>query len=314
VSHASLDGTRDAALHAALGEHVLHLADSSRFASAAPFPHVVIENFFALSFVERLVSAFPPFEQGNTVGDGGDRGGKSTYEPIARLGGAYAELDVLIQSPAWLGLLERITGIPALLYDPYYLGGGTHENRHGQRLDPHVDFNYHPSERWHRRLNLIVYLNREWDPAWGGSLQLYRDPAKDREPAVSVSPAFNRCVIFETSERSWHGFDRLALPDGRPDLTRKSIALYFYTAERPAAEIAGKHSTIYVKRPLPASYTPGLTLSQRDVDELASLLADRDAHIAQQYAEIARLLQAQEKGLAGQLLYLAKRAYVRFRR
>ena len=230
------------------------------------------------------------------------------------LGGAYAELDALIQSPAWLALLERITGIPALLYDPYYLGGGTHENRHGQSLDPHVDFNYHPSERWHRRLNLIVYLNREWRPAWGGSLQLYRDPAQDREPWVSIAPAFNRCVIFETSERSWHGFDRLALPEARPDLTRKSIALYFYTVERPVAEIAGKHSTIYVKRPLPARYLPGLTLSHHDVDELASLLADRDAHIRQQYEEIARLLQAQEHGLAGRLMYLAKRAYVRFRR
>ena len=129
-----------------------------------------------------------------------------------------------------------------------------------------------------------------------------------------VAPAFNRCVIFETSERSWHGFDRLALPRHRPDLTRKSIALYFYTAQRAAAETAGKHSTSYVKRPLPEHYSPGLTLSQRDVDELASLLVDRDAHIRQQYDEIARLLQAQEKGLAGQLLYLAKRAYVRFRR
>ena len=79
----------------------------------------------------------------------------------------YAELDALIQSGDWLALLTRITGIPGLLYDPYYLGGGTHENRSGQGLDPHVDFNYHPSERWHRRLNLIVYLNRAWDAVVG---------------------------------------------------------------------------------------------------------------------------------------------------
>ena len=78
--------------------------------------------------------------------------------------------------------------------------------------------------------------------------------------------------------------------------------------------MAGKHSTVYVKRPLPARFRAGATLSEGDVDELAALLADRDAHIANQYQEIARLLQAQEKGVAGQLLYLAKRAYVRFRR
>jgi hypothetical protein len=123
ASSASVDvASGDAALRAALGEHVLHPADSNRFASAAPFPHVVIEDFFAAPFAKRLLAAFPPFERGNAVGDGGLRGGKSTYEPIARLGGAYAELDTLIQSPAWLALLERITGIPALLYDPYYLG------------------------------------------------------------------------------------------------------------------------------------------------------------------------------------------------
>ena len=199
-------------MNAILGESVLAIADSRRFAEASPFPHIVIDDFFATPFADRLIDAFPPFERGNAVGDDGARGGKSTFEPIARLGGAYAELDTLIQSSDWLALLTRITGIAKLLYDPYYLGGGTHENRSGQGLDPHVDFNFHPSERWHRRLNLIVYLNRAWDASWGGSLELHRDPAGDREAPVSIVPAFNRCVIFETSERSWHGFDRLALP------------------------------------------------------------------------------------------------------
>lgn len=304
--------------HATLDECVapaaLAIPDATRFSTASPFPHIVIDDFLAAAFAAQLLEAFPPFDRGNAVGDGGQRGGKSTFEPIAKLGGAYARLDALIRSTAWLDWLARVTGVPQLLYDPYYLGGGTHENRGGQRLDPHVDFNYHPSERWHRRLNLIVYLNREWPAEWGGALQLYRDPARDTEPTVSIAPAFNRCVIFETSERSWHGFDPLAVPADRPDASRKSIALYFYTATRPVAETAGKHSTIYVKRPLPARFAAGMTLTPSDVDELCALLADRDTHIRRQYEEIARLLQAQESGLTGQLLYLAKRAYVRFRR
>lgn len=304
----------EAELRACLGAHMKGTAGAERFARALPFPHVVIDDFFAAPFAQRLLHAFPAFERGNSVGDAGAQGGKSTYEPIARLGGAYAELDTLIQSPAWLAWLERVTGIPSPLYDPFYLGGGTHENRRTQRLDPHIDFNYHPSERWHRRLNLIVYLNHGWEPTWGGALELYGNPARDRAPAVCVPPDFNRCVIFETSERSWHGFAPLAIPATRTDLSRKSIALYFYTLQRPGAEIAGKHSTIYVKRPLPERFAPGIALTQCDVDELAALLHDRDAHITQQYAEIARLLQAQEHGLAGKLVYLAKRAYVRMRR
>jgi hypothetical protein len=102
-------------------------------------------------------------------------------------------MDDLLQSPEFLALVGRITGIAGLRYDPWYFGGGTHENRQGQDLDPHIDFNYHPMTRQHRRLNLIIYLNEEWDDAWGGSLQLHRDP--HLEPAedqiVTVTPLLN---------------------------------------------------------------------------------------------------------------------------
>ncbi|HVF63532.1 MAG TPA: 2OG-Fe(II) oxygenase [Casimicrobiaceae bacterium] len=304
----------DALLRECLGEHALVAGDATAFATAQPFPHVVIDDFLAESFALQLIEAFPAFDSGTAIGDDGKAGGKSTYESIARLRGPYAKLDALIASPAWLSYLSRVTGIPSLLYDPFYLGGGTHENRSGQSLDPHVDFNLHPSERWHRRLNLIIYLNRGWESSWGGALELYADPACDMEAAVRLEPLFNRCVIFETSERSWHGFTGLTIPDDRPDVTRKSIALYFYSKTRPPVEIAGKHSTIYVKRPLPARFAAGLTLGQRDVEELKALIAARDAQIRMQYEEIARLLQAQERGFTGQLLYLAKRAYVRLRR
>jgi hypothetical protein len=285
-----------------------------RFADAQPFPHVVVDDFLEAGFVEALLAQFPPFERGNAVGDDGRVGGKSTFERIRKLGDAYERLDRAIQSPAFLALVGRLTGIDALIYDPFYLGGGTHENRDGVSLDAHVDFNYHPSERWHRRLNLIVYLNREWESSWGGALELYRDPAANPRPDRVVVPAFNRCVIFETSERSWHGFDRIRLPSARAHLTRRSIALYFYTRERPSDEIAGRHSTIYVQRPLPEHLVAGHVLTDADVAELTTLIATRDDHIRAQYAENARLLQAQDRGFGGKVLYLLKRAYVRFRR
>jgi hypothetical protein len=284
------------------------------FTAAAPFPHVVLDDFLEASAAAALLAEFPPFERGNSTGDDGRQGHKSTLERVRSLGTAYARLDDAIKSAEFLATLGRMTGMTGLLYDPFYLGAGTHENRAGAVLDPHVDFNYHPSERWHRRLNLLVYLNPHWEAAWGGSLQLYADPRSDAAPAVSVVPAFNRCVIFETSERSWHAFDRIALPPEEARVTRKSIALYFYSRERPADQIAERHSTMYVPRGLPARLTDGYTLTRDDVAELRTLIATRDAQIDRQQAENTRLLRAQERGFAGQVLYLMKRAYVRFRR
>ncbi|MFC3550676.1 2OG-Fe(II) oxygenase [Lysobacter cavernae] len=177
-----------------------------------------------------------------------------------------------------------------------------------------MDFNYHPSERWHRRLNLIVYLNHDWRADWGGNLELFVDPYADRRPAVSVPPAFNRCVIFETTEHSWHAFDPIQLPEDQRERSRKSIALYFYSDDRPAEQSAGRHTTHYVKRQLPAHLRAGHTLGEADVTELQALLQQRDGYIRGQQEEIAKLLQAQDHGFSGKVLYLAKRLYVRMRR
>lgn len=301
-----------------LSPAVLENADAirERFAAAAPFPHVVLDDFLQPDVALKLAEEFPPFEKGNFIGDDGKPGRKSTLARINGLGASYRALDAAIQSSDFLQFMSRVTGVEDLLYDPFYLGGGTHENVNGSALDPHIDFNYHPSERWHRRLNLLLYLNPQWAREWGGCLQLYADPRVDATPSVTVVPAFNRCVIFETSERSWHGFDEIRLPSDARGVprSRKSIALYFYTSERPQAQTADRHSTVYQHRPLPPHLVAGHTLTARDVEALRALVAQRDAYIDMQHAENRRLLQAQEHGLAGQILYLMKRAYVRFRR
>ncbi|WP_300619848.1 2OG-Fe(II) oxygenase [Dokdonella sp.] len=285
-----------------------------RFVNAEPFRYLVVDDFLEEGFARRLLGEFPPFEKGNSASDDGRPGGKSTVERIRGLGPCYAELDATIQTRGFLDLVGELTGIADLLYDPFYLGGGTHENRHGQMLQAHIDFNYHPSERWHRRLNLIVYLNPRWEAAWGGNLELYRDPYTDTRPAASIVPAFNRCVIFETTEDSWHGFDKIELPAECRDLSRRSVALYFYTRDRPADETAGKHTTHYVNRQLGEHFRPGYVLSEGDVAELRELIAHRDNQLKSLYEENARLLQAQEAGAWGRLTYLLKRFYVRYKR
>ena len=294
---------------------------AARFRRREPFRHAVIENFFEPGYCAQLLEQFPAFERGNARNEAGEPGMKSTIEKIRAIGPAYAALDHLVQSRELLDLVGRITGIPELLYDPWYFGGGTHENRSGQDLDAHVDFNRHPVEKWHRRLNLIVYLNREWEDAWGGSLELHSNPRSPDDRITTITPLFNRAVIFETTEWSWHGFPRIALPLPRQSLTRKSIALYFYTKERPADELADSHSTIYVDQPLPARFQPGLTLAEDDVQALRVLLARRDQHNQRLYRDLTAITRQLEdasaalrQGHLARLHYYAKRLVAKLRR
>jgi hypothetical protein len=293
---------------------------AARFRPREPFRHVVIEDFFAAEFAARIVDEFPPFEHGNARNEAGNLGNKSTVEKIRGLGAAYAALDDLAQSRDFLDLIGRIAGIDGLLYDPWYFGGGTHENRQGQDLDAHVDFNRHPLNRWHRRLNLIVYLNREWRDEWGGSLQLHSDPRSGDDRIITITPKFNRAVMFETTQTSWHGFPRIALPQDKQTLSRKSVALYFYTQDRPAEETADTHSTIYVDTPLPARFAAGRTLDAADVEELRVLIARRDQHNQRLYRDIIALTAQLEKaqtalysGRLGRLRHIAQIAWRRWR-
>ncbi len=289
-------------------------AIAAQFQRREPFRHVVIDDFFDATTCARLLAEFPPFERGNARNEAGELGNKSTVEKIRGLGPTYTALDDLVQTRGFLDLVGKVTGIPGLLYDPWYFGGGTHENRHGQDLDAHVDFNRHPVERWHRRLNLIVYLNHEWNDAWGGALDLHSDPRAQDDAITSISPSYNRAVIFETTETSWHGFRRIDLPGEKRALSRKSIALYFYTTQRPADELADTHSTIYVDLPLSERFKPGFTLDDADVQELRVLLARRDQHNQRLYRDLTHITKQLEQsqaalhsGRLGRLRYFARR-------
>lgn len=293
----------------------------AEFCTAKPYRHICIEHFLAAEFAQRLLAEFPAFDIKRALNEAGEVGGKSVHEKIAALSSSFAELDQLIQTPAFLSFVGQLTGIAGLRYDPYYFGGGTHENRHGQELDPHIDFNRHPVERWHRRLNLIVYLNPAWHDDWGGHLEIHRDPYAPDNQIKTIAPLFNRCVIFETNEVSWHGFSKIVLPHQQVDATsRKSIALYFYTESRPEAELADTHSTVYVDRPLPAHLLAGHTLTAEDIELLKSLWLRRDQHSQRLYRDLMRQQKALDEanavltaGPIGKLAHLVRRLIAKLR-
>jgi len=261
---------------------VLESADSYRqvFASALPFRHICIDNFLDDGFAERLLAEFPSFDQKLAINEGGATGGKSVNTKIREISPAYKELYGFISSQPFLEVMSRMSGIPDLLLDPKMFGGGTHENRHGQELDPHIDFNYAEDHQLHRRLNLIVYLNKDWKTEWGGAIEIHSNPRLPDENVIrAFDPLFNRAVMFETNEISWHGFPRIHLPENERHLSRKSISIYLYTKDRPAGEIAPSHGTFYVQRPLPANIAAGHALTADDAFELKSLLVRRDRWI-----------------------------------
>lgn len=250
------------------------------FVQAKPFKHTVIENFFEPGFAERLLAEFPTFDKKRALNEFGKVGGKAVNTEISRISPAYEELYALIGSPEFLKLASELTGIPDLVMDPQMYGGGTHENLHGQELDAHVDFNYDQSQKLHRRLNLIVYMNKEWKSSWGGAVEIHSNPRNPYENEVhSYDPIFNRAVLFETNEYSWHGFERIDLPEDKRNLSRKSISIYLYTKDRPAEEIAPLHGTFYVQRFLPKHIVPGYTLTAEDVKALGDLMIKRDQFI-----------------------------------
>jgi len=244
---------------------------------ATPFRHLVIDGFFDTDKCRELLDAFPRFDDQNALNEFGEVGGKAVVEDLDALSNVYADLNAFLRSDGFLALISRLTGIQDLLPDPAQYGGGTHENREGQELDPHVDYNYIHGGKLHRRLNLIVYLNEEWSDDWGGALEIHSDPWEPESNQIKlITPLFNRAVIFETNEYSWHGFSKICLPADKKHISRKSIAIYLYTKTRPEEEVTPSHGTFYVQRPLPPTIAPGKVLDETDVNELKSLLKRRD--------------------------------------
>jgi hypothetical protein len=247
------------------------------FETAQPFKHVVIDNFLITEQASSLLEKFPSFNPQKAISELGKVGGKAVNENLIGLGGIYHQFAEYVQGQQFLELISALTGIDNLIPDPSFYGGGTHENLHGQELDPHVDFNLDERHWYHRRLNLLIYLNPQWQTDWGGNLELHSNPRQPGQNTIkSFLPLFNRCVIFETNEHSWHGFSQINLPENQQHLSRKSLSIYLYTKEPAAGEINPSHTTFYIPRPLPENIQPNQVLSEVDYQQIQILLKRRD--------------------------------------
>jgi Rps23 Pro-64 3,4-dihydroxylase Tpa1-like proline 4-hydroxylase len=215
-----------------------------------PYPHIYFDNFF--SNLDDVLDAFLNLSQLQFYEYNNPLEKKLGYDKVAMLPKAIVDLLTEVNSPEFLSFLEKLTGTDGLIPDPYYRGGGAHQTKRGGKLDIHIDFNIHPKLKLDRRLSLILYLNKDWKESWNGDFQVW-EGYKDGEKHVltklheKIYPLFNRLLIFSTSEKSYHGHpEPLNCPE---DITRKSLATYYYTNGRPTDEISMQHSTTYVKLP-----------------------------------------------------------------
>lgn len=193
-----------------------------------PFKHLVIDNFLPNDFAASCLNSFPSLKE-----DIWDRANdedieiklRSTWKSEFDIPDGIVDTVRLLNSSIFLYALSEIFDIPKLVPDPYFTGGGLNVTMPGGLLDVHVDGNYHDATGLNRRMNAILYLNPNWQEGWGGEFGLYDDTGD--KCIKKVEPLFNRLVVFDTHDKSYHGLpDPLNFPEGE---SRKSIILYYYT-------------------------------------------------------------------------------------
>lgn len=213
-----------------------------QYESADPFPHIAIDDFLPASLLERCLEEFPPRHSAEQAFDRQQERSKRSFSPDA-LPPFSRQLFYSFNSRPFIQLVENISGINGLIPDPYFLGGGFHEIAEGGHLSMHADFNHHRRLNLERRVNVLIYLNKEWRDEFGGQLELWDNEMKTR--VHSYVPHFNRCVMFSTTSHSNHGNPNpVRHPDGTP---RRSIALYYYTATWDGTK--RQHATQFRVRP-----------------------------------------------------------------
>ena len=215
------------------------------YLQAQPFHHITIDNFLPNSLVDNILEEFPKVGsiKWKKFATTAEKKLASSHE--SQMGEATRFLLYQLNSSIFISFLESLTGIDGIIADPHFEGGGLHQIERGGYLKMHVDFNRHHKLHLDRRLNLLIYLNKNWQEEYGGHLELWDKDMTRCEK--KILPIFNRCVIFSTTDFSYHGHpEPLTCPE---EQTRKSLALYYYSNGRPSEEVSDSHSTVFKTRP-----------------------------------------------------------------
>lgn len=213
----------------------------------SPFKYTVIDNFLNADLANKAMEAFPPLNDPcweHSKDQGIEVKSRTTWTSEFDIPEDIIDVIRIVNSSLILTAMSDLFEIPKLMPDPYFSGGGLNVSEKNGHLDVHVDGNYHDASGLNRRMNLLIYLNPNWQEDWGGEFGIYTDDGNTL--ANAVPPLFNRCVIFDSHDKSFHGLPNpINFPKNDP---RRSIILYYYTkAERPReqVDISEPHSALW---------------------------------------------------------------------
>lgn len=212
------------------------------FEDAKPYKHIVIDNFLKPEIAEKLWQKFPDYELFNKKYDGMNekKAEGSNFEDFDI---SFSELRNEVMSKEFCAYISAITGVENTFVTNDAMGSGLHQGKTGSFLDIHIDFSMHHLNNVYRRLNLLIFFNKDWQDNWAGHTELWND---DMTACVKkVRPDFNRAVIFQTTGKSYHGYGKISPPE---NITRKSFYTYFYT-NTPGEQNNTYNDTIFKARP-----------------------------------------------------------------
>jgi len=217
------------------------LKSGNSYYSNKPFNHFIIDDFFNIRIAKKLEKQFPDYNskiwQGynnpievKKVCNNWNLFPAETYKAISYL-----------NSKEFVGLIEKKLFKKNYLFTDVGLnGGGWHIHKKGGKLNTHLDYSIHPKLGLQRKLNLIIYLNSNWKSTWGGFLGLWGNETSQKPGKLikSIEPKFNRAIIFDTTQNSWHGLpEPITCPKNQ---FRKSIAIYYLCEKSKKISKRGK--------------------------------------------------------------------------
>ncbi len=207
-----------------------------------PYPYGGFDDFLPAEVLDHVLEELQTLPEAETTFNRPQEKLKTSYVP-ERLPTYTRNLFYVLNSRPFVQFLENMTGIKGLIPDPYFAGGGVHVVGNGGHLDIHADFNHNAILNLERRLNVLIYLNKDWEKDFGGSFEIWNHEMT--EMVESFVPLFNRMVCFNTGSTTWHGNPTpVNHPEGKP---RMSLALYYYTATWDGTKRS--HTTLFKPRP-----------------------------------------------------------------
>jgi len=220
---------------------------SQDFLNAEPFHHAVIDNFFVEEIARSIFDGMPGYDENTDAKYDNAIEKKRTIQNWTKFSkNVYKAMSCLVNEP-FVGKLAYLANDFDLVSDYGLHGGGIHMHQAGDYLNVHLDYDIHPKMDMRRKLNLIVYLNPNWKKSWGGNIGLWSHDEETQQPkklVKSIWPKFNRAVLFDTTQNSWHGVtEGITAPEGQ---YRKSLAIYYLV---PADDIDNKRQkALFVPR------------------------------------------------------------------